>query len=57
MKKRRKTKKLGSVLGDYEDVRRRREQLSKNAMAEAKKLWKESKASNKRHLQLHIGPS
>ena len=48
----RKTKKLGSLLGDYEDMRRR-EQLSNNAMAEVKKLWKKSKVSNKRKLQLY----
>ena len=48
----RKTKKLGSLLGDYEDMRRR-EQLSNNAMAEVKKLWKKSKVSNNRKLQLY----
>ena len=48
----RKTKKLGSLLGDYEDMRRR-EQLSNNAMAEVKKIWKKSKVNNKRKLQLY----
>ena len=48
----RKTKKLGSLLGDYEDMRRR-EQLSNNAMPEVKKLWKKSKVSNKRKLHLY----
>ena len=47
-----KTKKLGSLLGDYEGVRRR-EQLSNNAMAEVKKLWKKSKVRKKRKLQLY----
>ena len=32
---------------------RRREQLSNNAMAEVKKIWKKSKVNNKRKLQLY----
>ena len=48
----RKTKKLGSLLGDYEDLKRR-EQLSNNAMTKVKKIWKKSKVNTKTKIKVY----
>ena len=48
----RKTRKLGSLLGDFEDMKRR-EQLSNNAMALVKRIWKQSKVGIKRKVKIY----
>ena len=48
----RKTKKLGSLLGDYDDMKRR-EQLSNQAMCELKQLWNKSKANVRRKIMMY----
>ena len=48
----RKTRKLGSLLGDYEDMKRR-EQLSNGAMAGVRKIMKKSKAKVKKKVKIY----
>ena len=48
----RETKKLGSLLGDFEDVKRR-EQLSNIAMSSAKKIWKKARSGLKKKVKLY----
>ena len=48
----RNTKKLGSLLGDYEDMKRR-EQLSNNAIYDMKKIWKQSKVKLNKKIKIY----
>ena len=48
----RKTKKLGSLLGDYEDMKRR-EQVSNFAMAGIKDIWRKCKMVKRKKVQIY----
>ena len=48
----RKTKKLGSLLGDYEDMNRR-EQISNFAMAGIKDIWRKCKKGKRKKVQIY----
>ena len=48
----RQTKKLGSLLGDFEDMKRR-EQLSNNAMSSVKKIWTKARARVNKKVKLY----